>query len=144
MSDPITPNDVYSRWLTLNEALPLLTTDDNVISKIGQLQPNEYSGKNPSDVLNEGATLKGKLDTLRKKYDLGELQMGTVPASSDVTPADVLKYSDSVFKGIQEVVEQVNQANKDYSYHTEAVTDKEPSDVFGLVDLANRKLDLLL
>lgn len=144
MSNPTTPNEVYSHWLSMNEALLLLTTDKNITSKISRLQANEYSDKMPSDVLNEVVAFKGKLDALRQKNDLGETPHENIPTTDQVTPADVLVYSEPLLNAMQELAIQINQDNKDCSFHSETVTGKQPSDVFGLVDLANRKIDLLL
>lgn len=143
MSDSIDPSETYSHWLIINEALPLLTTDEAITGTINEFQPNEYNDKVPADVLDEAVVFNGKLDTLRKRHELDETHQGNIPDADQVTPAVVKEYSSHIFDGIKQLAAQINDANKDYNFHNETVTGKQASDVFGLVNLANRKIDLL-
>lgn len=112
---------------------------------VAAMRPKSFAGKVPADVLERARAAREKLDSLRRNSGLEQ----TVLIDSNegrITPSDVYLNSGHVLDGLvgwlihgtgPELL-----ASRFYVRHK--YSGKTPSDVFGLVDLANRRLEMIL
>ena len=144
----LTPSHVFSLWTNINNGLIAATrivSDDALTETVAAMRPKSFAGKVPGDVLERARAVRDKLDSLRR--DLG-LKKTVLFDSNDgrITPSDVYLNSGHVLDGLvgwlihgtgPELL-----ASRFYVRHK--FSSKTPSDVFGLVDLANRRLETIL
>ncbi len=145
----LTPSHVFSVWQNINSALMTVARVSSGGADLGQrlgaVAPGSFEGKKPADVLKQVSKCREKLDRLRSKSGLkatGRYQND----GGTVTPSLVFLNSGAVLDGV--VLWVVKNTTKEqlvsqfYTRHD--ISGKTPSDVFGLVDLATRRLDLIL
>lgn len=145
----LTPNHVYSLWTNINASLLVISeqTARNPMlpARVEAMSRKSFSGKTPADVLREIAGFQAKVDGLRRTAKLPGVKPGP-GADGAITPSVVFLASGNVLDGVvdwlirhtgpEQLVSQL------YTVHD--FTGKKHSDVFAMVDLANRRLDAIL
>ncbi len=145
----LTPSNVFSLWTNVNNALIAVagassrsagwTKGVETTARVG------FEGKNPGDVLERVAAFRDKLDRLRRTSGLSATRRYRED-SGTVTPSVVFLNSgyvlDSVVEWLIESTGREQLVSPFYTRHDFSA--KTPNDVFGLVDLANRRIDIIL
>ncbi len=144
----LTPSHVFSLWTNINNALitsARIVSNDAVTETVAAMRPKIFIGKVPADVLERARAVREKLDSLRRNSGLKQ----TILFNSDqgrITPSDVYLNSGHVLDGL--VGWLIHGTGPDLLasrfYVRHKYSGKTPSDVFGLVDLANRRLEMIL
>ncbi|MBT4939002.1 MAG: hypothetical protein HON14_07720 [Rhodospirillaceae bacterium] len=154
----LTPNQVYNIWTNINKALLVFAKQQSRFAtfqpQFNSLKVSKFSNKKPIDVLARVEEFSKKFHafTGRKDFLPGEglLTKEVVfqhrENNAVVTPSVIyLSSANLLVKFVSEIEKQIGPndlispffANREFSA-------KEPSDVFGLVDLADRRMDLLI
>ncbi len=145
----LTPSHVVSLWTNTNSALVtmagIVSKDSSVAEKVKATKPLNFTGKKPSDVLKRVAEFREKLDRLRKKGSLPptkRYQQG----KGIITPSVVFLNSGHVLDATVHWV--IKNSGKDQLvspfYIRHDISGKTPSHAFAMVDLANRRIDMIL
>jgi len=154
----LTPSHVYSLWLNINRSLlayaKIVSDDKSRFVGLAAMQPMVFQGKVPADVyaLAEklDARLKGYVSIPTERPDwLKEYeQVSSSPGFKDevITPSGVFLISTQLLNGIVDMVVDNTGWEQPVSdlYATEPFIGKTPSDVFGLIDLALRRTEIIL
>lgn len=145
----LSPSHVVSLWANINNALVTAAriTSDTAAwrENLARMSPQVFSDKKPTDVLEAVVAFRGKLDRLRRKSGLkatGRYGEG----EGKVTPSVVFLNSGLVLDGlVYWVVKNTGPDQLVSGFYTRHdFTGKTPSDAFGQVDLANRRIDKIL
>ena len=158
-----TPSDAYNNlWkisyeldailnqdYTPNETFVLAKKIENDIKVIVQhflargitLKQKEIKSKRPSDVFRESVKLLDKLQIIKNRGNLKSVKTA-IPKDKIITPTSVYNALRIISATISEIHVYYNIGNQVNS-PIKAV-DKTPSDVYSVVELANRTLDTLL
>ncbi len=145
----LTPSHVYGLWTNINHAIidlaRVLLDDDARIRELEAMKPKVFSGKAPADVLKIVAVFRAKLNLRRHESELGRTTRLRI-IGSEVTPSVVFLSSGHVLDSTVELLVQHTGPNHLISqyYVPRSFSGKRPDNVFGLVDLANRRMQLLL
>lgn len=150
----LTPSHVYGLWLNINTVFIDLQKEElsnsRVLAGIEGMQPLVFEGKKPANVL---ALAKPLHQNLMKAFNLSappptpnwvksyqalEGKSGLV----ETTPSQVYLLSSFILNSLVEKYVAVSNGTKPISrfYSDHKVSNKTPSDVFGLVDLISRRL----
>lgn len=145
----LTPSHVVSLWVNVNNALVTTARISSDAASwhesLARMSPKVFSDKKPADVLEAVVAFRGKLDRLRQKSGLkatGRYGEG----EGRVTPSVVFLNSGLVLDGLVHWVVKNTGPDQLVSgfYTRHDVSGKTPSDAFGQVDLANRRIDKIL
>lgn len=146
----LTPSNVFSLWINVNDALlataRISSGGADRAAELAAMKPRQFEGKKPADVLGQAFAFRDKLDRLRDSAGLGPTKRIGEGDGAEITPSVVFLNSGHVLDGL--VLWIVRNSGKEqlvsqfYTLHD--VSGKTPSDVFGLVELANRRLEFLL
>lgn len=145
----LTADHVYSLWTNINSSLlavaDSLATIPALRDQLMAVTPRRFKGKAPADVLERVNAYRLKLDRLRGLGVLGPIKLynhGDFP----VTPRIIYVNSGHVLNGQIELL--VNRTPPDLLispfYVQYEFSGKRPDDNFTLIDLADRRLDLIL
>ncbi len=157
----LVPSHVFNIWTNINKAMVVFARQQvgqqvrsqKSYSHSNSIKLRKFTGKTPGDVLVRVSQFNKKFHKLvnRTDHSGGELLLahevlfqsrGDV---SVVTPSTV--YLQSAHLLVEIVTEAANKLGDDVLvssfFEKQKYIDKTPSDVFGLVDLAARRLDLL-
>lgn len=145
----LTPSHVFSLWTNTNNALEtmagILTKDSSLRQKVKATTPRGFTGKKPADVLRRVAEFREKLDRLRQKGSLPPTKR-FVHGTGTITPSVVFLNSGHVLDATVQWV--IKNSGKDQLvspfYVRHDISGKTPSDAFAMVDLANRRIDMIL
>ena len=145
----MTPSHVFGLWTNINACLlavaGLHAQDTAWQGQLSAMTPQKFEDKKPSDVLDRVAEFRSKLDRLREAAGL-DLTKKLDSGDGQVTPSVVFLNSGHVLNGL--VDWSIRNSGPDFLvsrfYDRHAFDDKTPSDVFGLVDMANRRIDSIL
>jgi hypothetical protein len=145
----LTPSNVFSTWTNVNACLTTYAGargfDVSVQRQLTSMTPAKFTDKRPSDVLEQVKLFRAGIETLRG--DVRLLNLDQIPTQYDeVTPAIVYINSGLLNDALVELLidETGPEVPVSQYYQRHDFTEKTPSDVFGLVDLANRRLELML
>jgi hypothetical protein len=151
----LTPSHVFGLWENINDALPSLSgaviKDDAFPSRIAALAPRKFANKKPADVLREVAVFRSKLD----HFKIFRIRLNTAvfkPSDperhkkDEVTPREVFMNSGYILDSITSHIIALTSPDVLISpfYRHRNYKGKMPNDVFALVDLANRRIDLMI
>lgn len=145
----LTPSHVFSLWTNINKSLiassRLVSNGIELSVMLKAMKPKVFNNKKPADVLDQLAAYRTKLDRLLRAQNLPETKQ-TTPSDGAITPSDVYVNSGHVLNaqvtwlivgtGPEQTVSQF------YTRH--GFSGKSPSDVYALVEMANRRMDQLL
>lgn len=146
----LTPSNVFSLWTNVNDALlataRISSGEADWAAELAAMKPRQFAGKKPADVLGQAFAFRDKLDRLRDRGGLGPTKRIGEGDGAEITPSVVFLNSGHVLDGL--VLWIIHNSGKEqlvsqfYTLHD--VSGKTPSDVFGLVELATRRIDRLL
>lgn len=145
----LTPDHVYSLWININNSLLVIgrsiSEDASWNDRLKALAPRQFSGKQPPDTLASVNAYRLKLDRLRELAALGPTKRFN-HGDFSVTPRIVYVNSGHVLNGQIELL--VNRTPPDLLvspfYVQHDFNSMSVSDNFALIDLADRRLDLIL
>lgn len=145
----LTPSHVVSLWTNTNNALEtmagIITKDSSLQQKVKATTPLGFTGKKPGEVLKRVAEFREKLDRLRQKSSLPPTKRYQY-GSGTITPSVVFLNSGHVLDATVHWV--IKNSGKDQLvspfYVRHDISGKTPSDAFAMVDLANRRIDIIL
>lgn len=147
----LTPSNVFSIWTNINNTLITISrvvSDDPVWQKeILSMNVRQFKGKHPVDVLEQVKKFDGKLFIiLPDESPRPEWKAYGKSDGADVTPTIVFQESGHVLGDVVIWLTDISDRNQLVSQFFTSLkfTEKTPSDVFGLVDLAQRRLDRIL
>lgn len=145
----LTPSHVFSLWTNINQAVltvgNLTDEDGGLIADLQVMKADIFAGKTPRDVLVLALKLEGEFDKLRVSAGLVPTRQ-LVVAHEKTTPSDVFLTSSLILSSVVEwIIENTGPEHLVTQYFPRhAFKDKTPSDVFGLVNLAHRRIRLIL
>ena len=143
------PGQVYSLWANINACLlqfaEVVSKDMAWHERLAAMPVKSFPNKRSADVLAQVGLYRAKLDRLRHLSELTPTRR--IPEEqAHITSSDVYLTSSEVlhaqvellirFTGPEQLVSQFYVRHRD--------DEKTPSQVFALVDLASRRLDLIL
>ena len=145
----LTPSHVVSLWTNTNSALEtmarILTKDASLQQKVKATKPQNFTGKKPADVLRRVGEFREKLDRLRQKTSLSPTKRYR-HGTGTVTPSVVFLNSGHVLDATVHWV--IKNSGKDQLvspfYIRHDISGKTPSHAYSMVDLANRRIDMIL
>ncbi|MEE8395152.1 MAG: hypothetical protein V3S29_03795 [bacterium] len=142
----IPPDGPFHLWLGINEFMPLLTANSSKARAIRAVKAKRFRGKTPGAVLGNVVRFRNKLNRVLAKYRLDKTREFRSPTGEKVSPSIVYINAGHVYDSVVGVLLEANPKNQTYReiFLIPYPKGKTPSDVFELVDLAIRKLDLLL
>lgn len=145
----LTPSHVYSLWRNANECLLELahgiSDDADWRERLAAAPLNGFVGKKPSDVLDRLAVARAKVDRLRDLAGLPPVER-FARDTREITPTIVYLNSGHILDGLVDLLIRTSGPDRLVSqfFARAKFTEKTPSDVLGLVDLANRRLARIL
>lgn len=145
----MTPSHVFGLWTNINNCLlasAQVVADDTAWQRrLDSMSPAKFDGKKPADVLARMAEFRDKLDRLRQAEGLEPTKTND-KTDGEITPSDVFLNSGHVLNALVDWT--IRNSGPDLLvsqfYSRQEFSGKTPSDVFGLLDLADRRLDALL
>ncbi len=156
----LTPSHAFSIWLDINRSLlayaKIVSGDEKKQAELEAMQPQIFKGKVPADVygLAEKVTarLQGHIHIPTDtpdwliEHEHEQILVSHKPVNLRITPSAVFLISTHLLNGIVDVVVRHTGWEQSVSdlYAAEQHFDKTPSDVFGLTDLALRRLEIIL
>ncbi len=145
----LTPSNVVSLWTNVNNALITVAEISSAGAEWARAIPNTapttFSGKKPTDVLARVAEFREKLDRLRLRSGSAATKRYE-NADGVITPSVVFLNSGYVLDGVVSwIIDNTDAAQLVSPFYTRHdVSGKTPSDAFAMVDLANRRIDVIL
>ena len=145
----LTPSHVFATWININTSLVALgqanAKDDGRTAQLKAMKPEVFEGKKPSDVLDQVVAFRSKIDRLRLQYGLKPSPVYRDPTGGVVTPSVVFMNSGHVLDSTISLLIRLDGKHLVSRYYTRhEISGKSPSDVYGQVTLANRRMDALL
>ena len=151
----LAPSHVFGLWTNINGAVLAyagnLSDDEAGTRHFSELEARKFSGKTPKDVLEKVNRFEARLAKLasagpsaaKKTTFAKEITFLLRDDSSIVTPSLVFLESGRVLsKVVHAVIDGADDGQPISPFFAEhGFADKIPSDVYGLVDLALRRLD---
>lgn len=145
----LTPSHVFGLWTNINAALVSVADassgGQNLDDSLTSTKPDRFENKKPADVLARAIEFRAKLDRLLAEHGMAPTKRYPRGAGR-VTPSVVFLNSglllDAVVGWIIANTAKRQLVSPFYAHH--AFSGKTPSDVFGMVDLANRRIDRIL
>lgn len=144
-----TPDYPFALWTQVNESLlvisDLTAPGSGLRERLVDMGPNKFQGKTPADVFGAVRGVRTKLDAWRQRYDLPAAK-SYVPRDGVITPIVVFMDSGFVLDGLVDWIARTAGPEQKVGQFFDHIqfSGKKPSDVFGLVDLAGRRLDLII
>lgn len=143
----ITPSQVVSLWININETIPLLAKDAMVEHKLRKLKPEKFTEKTPDNVYLLLGAFREKLNQYREQNNLEAVKVykGVVD-SIDVTPAIVYVNSGHILDSIMDLLWYLKPKEQSYrtNYKKHFVEEKTPNDSYSLIELSNRIIDKIM
>ena len=145
----LTPSHVYSLWTNINDSLVatsrVVSGDTALRASLSAMKPMKFNGKSPADVLGQLAEYRKKLNRLLDAKNLPVAERAETDGAS-ITPSDVYLNSGHVLNAqVRWLITETGPEQTVSQFYTRhGFSGKTPSDVFALVELANRRMDRLL
>lgn len=146
----LTPSHVVSLWTNINAALvttaQITAKGDGWDAEVKAMNKNSYSGKKPADVLNQVSMFRDRLDRLRAATGLKKARRHQRKAKGKITPSDVFLNSGYVLDGMVDwLVRNTGKSQLVSQFYTRhKLGGMKPSDAFAMVELATRRIDVIL
>ncbi len=155
----LTPKNVYGLWININKALLARAERDlrnpETLRQLSTLPPRQFNGMRPGDVFNKASAFWVDLSAAIDLVALPPtpswidayaqlIETGT-ETTSGTTPSQVFLLSSKILNAMVKDYVTATGGRLPISgfYVDHALSGKVPSDVFGMVDLAQRRLDLI-
>lgn len=150
----LTPSQVFGLWTNINaslDAVARVISDDTAWrTQLRAMRPKAFRGKRPADVLEQVKRYQSKIDALRRRAGLPPSERHSGHHHSEhqhsISPSVVYIASGTVLNAQIEWLIHLTERNQLVSqyYRRHDFSGKISSDVFGIVELANRRLDAIL
>ena len=145
----LTPSHVFSLWTNINAALvttgSAMTGDEDLSRQLAEMAPTAFHDKTPGDVLEQVAVFRDKLDRLKAASGLEETPIYHDPEGGEVTPSVVYLNSGNVLDSLVLLMIRIDGERLVGGFYApHDFTGRTPSNVFGLVELADRRIDALI
>ena len=147
---PITPDHPYQIWTAINDVVlkyALMKGGDELKSRVAGVYAGQSDGKTPGDVMTQTDEFRVVLEKLLGQLKLAKVQVFKDPLGRKVTPGVVYVNAayimDSIIFALHTASPSQDKPLGDL-YDVPLATGNTPSDVFGLVSLATRRLQLIL
>ena len=145
----LTPSHVFATWMNINATLVVLgetnSGDGQLSSRLEAMQPVEFQGKKPGDVLQQLEVFRAKLNQLSAKHGLKETPVYIDPTGGEVTPSVVFMNSGNVLDSSVLLLSSVDESRLISGFfERHDISGKTPDGPYSLIDLANRRIDELL
>lgn len=154
----LTPSHVYSLWLNINRSLvifaKLAPVGEAEFQKIKDMQPAAFKGKKPADVYALAEQVQEKLrgyipwvsEVPKWLVEYEKVSPNGVSEKAEITPSAVFLISMKLLNGlVNMVIDNTGWEQPVRDLYVPVIhPGKEPSDVYGLVDLALRRIELIL
>lgn len=143
----LTPSNVVSLWSNINNAL--LTSAEIIDGAAGRaaleaMTVGSFPGKKPGDVLAQVVAFRAKLDKVGQRLSLKPTKTYSDPEGGAVTPSVVFMNSGHVLDSIVlTVIKLDGERLIGGLYAAHELSGKSPSDAYAMVELANRRIDVL-
>ena len=145
----LTPSHVFGLWTNINAALVSVADassgGQNLDDSLTSTKPDRFENKKPADVLARAIEFRAKLDRLLAEHGMAPTKRYPRGAGRGTPSVGFLNSGlllDAVVGWIIANTTKQQQVSPFYAHH--AFSGKTPSDVFGMVDLANRRIDRIL
>ena len=145
----ISPNGPYRLWSAVNKVLldfASLKGGEELRSQVQGLNAGQFDGKTPADVLTQTAEFRGTLEQLLDRLRLPKVETYEDPLGREVTPGVVFVNAGHIMDAVVSAFHSAsNKPDESLGnlYDVPVAAGKTPSDVFGLVYLATRRLQLI-
>ncbi len=145
----ISPNGSYRLWSAVNDVLldyASLEGGDELRSQVQALTAYRFNGKSPADVLAQAAVFRDALEQLLERLQLPKVEVYEDPLGREATPGVVFVNAGNIMDALVAAFHSAsNRSDESLGdlYDVPVATGKTPSDVFGLVFLATRRLQLI-
>lgn len=151
----LTPSQVFGLWVNINNSLlaigKLSSDDERWFSELSATTPKPFQDKNPRDVLALVKIFQSRFHASYSPHGGGVPESRTGAPSGNggersVTPSDVFLESGHVLDDLVERILELSERRLPITrfYARNSFRDKAPSHVYGLVDLAHRRLESVL
>ena len=155
----LTPSHVFSVWTNINNALLAyarqLPSGGALHEKIAALEPNRFAGKTPQDVFGHMEIFRKNLKALPGVREGGDEERRVLfeavldslaEGETGITPSTVFIHSGELLNELVGLLIGISPPDLPVSpfYARHLFSEKVPSDVFGLVNLANRRAEKIL
>ncbi|MBT3533844.1 MAG: hypothetical protein HN478_08195 [Rhodospirillaceae bacterium] len=145
----ITPNGPYRFWAAINKVLPdyaAVTGGAELHAQVKTLSAHPAAGRTPGDVMVQTAEFRDLLEILRRRLKLAKIEIYKDPLGRAVTPGVVLANAGFNMDALVETYRAAAKKPEEslgHFYDVPVMNGKSPSDVYGLVELATRRLRLI-
>lgn len=145
----MTPSHVFGLWTSINATLTRLLEVEGVSEanrdQANNLNASRFSSKKPADVYEQVSAFREKANRLISRNGAASIDTRTNAPGSKITPSQVFLSSGNVLDGlvILLISKTDNTEHISQYYKNNKFSGKTPSDVYGLVDLANRRMAFL-
>ncbi len=146
----ITPDGPFRIWTALNNVIPeyaLLVGGKELKAKVLKLSARGFTGKSPGNVMEQTERARALLDGLAVKYKLPKAARYSDPLGRAVTPAVVFLNAGNLLDTLVAsyfVASKPTELGLGRLYAVPEFTGKKPNDVYGLVELATRRLEVIV
>ena len=148
----LTPSHVFSLWTNINESLVVVggvVSDDKAWREsLTASKARKFEGKQPRDVLEMVASYRTKLDKLLGRQGLEPVKRFNPKEKETEAITPTVVYLNSGYVLNAQVTWLIVNTGPEQTvsrfYTRYNFSGKTPSDVLGLVELANRRLDKIL
>lgn len=145
----IAPDGPYRLWTSVNKVLleyALVSGGKGLRSQVEGLSAGQFDGKTPGEVLAQTVQYRNTLERLRNRLKLSKVPVYVDPLGRAVTPGVVFVNAghimDATVAAFFTASDKPDESFGDL-YDVPVTTGKTPSDVFALVSLATRRLQLI-
>ena len=145
----MTPSHVFGLWTSINAVLTKLADvgadEKNLTSRMNAMTIESVNNKKPSDVFALVNNFREKAGQLLRRGGIPAIVQDDRVNTDQITPSDVFLNSGHVLDAMVLLLASVTDADTLISpyYEPNKFSGKNPSDVYALVYLANRRLALL-
>ena len=144
----MTPSHVFGLWANINAVITGLakSTENSAAERqLKSLTSQTFSGKTPGDVLQQVGIFRNKLDAYGNRRNVPPTKVYRNASGNKITPSVVFLNSGHVLDSMARLMIRTdpNHLISGY-YRQQQLSGKTPSDVFGIVELANRRLDIIM
>lgn len=146
----ITPDGPFRLWTAMNNVIPeyaMLVGGKELKAKVLKLSVSSFTGKSPGNVMEQTESARALLNRLAVKYKLPKAARYTDPLGRAVTPAVVFLNAGNLLDTLVEsyfVASDKSELGLGRFYTVPEFTGKKPNDVYGLVELATRRLEVIV
>lgn len=149
----LTPSDVTGLWMNINEVLLATATfvdgSGELAIAMSDLEPSQFYGKVPADVYAQVDEFHIEVDLVLEHFGLDHSDLAHSSSHEppgEVSPSDVYLNSGLVLYSLVALVAREGNDDQLLSqfYQRRQISNGVPSDAYAQVDMAHRRIDLIL